>query len=143
MLGVETAGSASLLGKAFADPFAYTLSVVRDGGRSEVPVDLPETFNFLLGMRVASHRRIEGVLAITGTDAERRDCLILWRDLDAMDHAVLDAWFNRNRDQFSESLDVIYVNGDHTLTAMRPPGASWTAETIEPVFRDLMFMGES
>ena len=143
MLGVETAGSASLLGKAFADPFAYTLSVVRDGGRSEVPVDLPETFNFLLGMRVASHRRIDGVLAITGTDAERRDCLILWRDLDAMDHAALDAWFDRNRAQFSESLDVIYVNGDHTLNAMRPPGASWTAETIEPVFRDLMFMGES
>ena len=143
MLGVETAGSASLLGKAFADPFAYTLSVVRDGGRSEVPVDLPETFNFLLGMRVASHRRIEGVLAITGTDAERRDCLILWRDLEALDHAALDAWFDRNRDQFSESLDVIYVNGDHTLNAMRPPGASWTAETIEPVFRDLMFMGES
>ena len=143
MLGVETAGSASLLGEAFADPFAYTLSVVRDGGRSEVPVDLPETFNFLLGLRVASHRRIDGVLAIAGTDAERRDCLILWRDLDDMDHAALDAWFDRNRDQFSESLDVIYVNGDHTLNAMRPPGASWTAETIEPVFRDLMFMGES
>ena len=143
MLGVETAGSASLLGEAFADPFAYTLSVVRDGGRSEVPVDLPETFNFLLGLRVASHRQIDGVLAIAGTDAECRDCLILWRDLDAMDHAALDAWFDRNRDQFSESLDVIYVNGDHTLNAMRPPGASWTAETIEPVFRDLMFMGES
>ena len=143
MLGVETAGSASLLGEAFADPFAYTLSVVRDGGRSEVPVDLPETFNFLLGLRVASHRRIDGVLAIAGTDAECRDCLILWRDLDAMDHAALDAWFDRNRDQFSESLDVIYVNGDHTLNAMRPPGASWTAETIEPVFRDLMFRGES
>ena len=143
MLGVETAGSASLLGKAFANPFAYTLSVVRDGVRSEVCVDLPETFNFLIGLRVASHRRIDGVLAIMGTDAEGRDCLILWRDLDKMDHAALDAWFDRNRDQFAESLDVIYANGDHTLNAMREPGAPWTAETIEPVFRDLMFMGES
>ncbi len=143
MLGVETAGSASLLGKAFANPFAYTLSVVRDGVRSEVCVDLPETFNFLIGLRVASHRRIDGVLAIMGTDAEGRDCLILWRDLDKVDHAALDAWFDRNRDQFAESLDVIYANGDHTLNAMREPGAPWTAETIEPVFRDLMFMGES
>ena len=143
MLGVETAGSASLLGKAFANPFAYTLSVVRDGVRSEVHVDLPETFNFLIGLRVASHRRIDGVLAIMGTDAEGRDCLILWRDLDKVDHAALDAWFDRNRDQFAESLDVIYANGDHTLNAMREPGAPWTAETIEPVFRDLMFMGES
>ena len=43
-LGEETAGSACLLGKAFADPFTYTLSVVRDGVRREVQVDLPETF---------------------------------------------------------------------------------------------------
>ena len=142
MLGRETAGSASLLGKAFVDPFAYTLSVVRDGVRGEVPVDLPETFNFLLGMRVASHRRIDGVLAIAGTDAEGRDCLILWRDLDKMDYAALDAWFDRHRSRFSESLDVIYVNGDHTLNAMRPPGAHWIAETIEPVLRSLMFPGE-
>ncbi len=142
MLGRETAGSASLLGKAFVDPFAYTLSVVRDGVRGEVPVDLPETFNFLLGMRVASHRRIEGVLAIAGTDAEGRDCLILWRDLDKMDYAALDAWFDRHRGRFSESLDVIYVNSDHTLNAMRPPGAHWIAETIEPVLRSLMFPGE-
>ena len=53
-LGVETAGSACLMGKAFADPFAYTLSVVRDGVRREVPVNLPETFNYLIGLRVAS-----------------------------------------------------------------------------------------
>ena len=69
-LGEETAGSACLLGKHFADPFAYTLSVVRDGVRSEVAVDLPETFNFLIGLRVASRRHAENVLAITGTDAE-------------------------------------------------------------------------
>ena len=112
-------------------------------GAQRSPGRFARDLQFLLGLRVASHRRIDGVLAIAGTDAERRDCLILWRDLDAMDHAALDAWFDRNRDQFSESLDVIYVNGDHTLNAMRPPGASWTAETIEPVFRDLMFMGES
>ncbi len=32
-LGAETSGSPCLLGKAFIDPFAYTLSVVRDGAR--------------------------------------------------------------------------------------------------------------
>ena len=41
-LGVETACSACLLGKKFADPFAYTLSVVRDGTRREVHVQLPD-----------------------------------------------------------------------------------------------------
>ena len=140
-LGVETAGSACLLGKAFADPFAYTLSVVRDGVRQEVQVDLPETFNYLIGLRVASHQRIDDVLAITGKEPEGRNCLILWRNLAETDCAALDAWFDRNRDQFVGSLDVIYTNGDHTLNAMQQPGENWTAKTIEPIFRELMFGG--
>ncbi len=140
-LGVETAGSACLLGKAFIDPFAYTLSVVRDGVRREVQVDLPETFNYLIGLRVTSHQRIDDVLAITGMDPEGRNCLILWRNLDEMDYAALDAWFDRNREQFAESLDVIYTNGDHTLNAMQQPGENWTAKTIEPIFRELIFGG--
>ena len=138
-LGVETAGSACLLGKAFADPFTYTLSVVRDGVRREVQVDLPETFNYLIGLRVASHQRIDGVLAITGMDPEGRNCLILWRNLDETDYAALDAWFDRNREPFAGPLDVIYTNGDHTLNAMQQPGENWTAKTIEPIFRGLMF----
>ena len=141
-LGVETSGSASLLGKEFRDPFAYTISVVRDGVRREIPVDLPETFNYLIGLRIESRRRIDGVLAITGTDAEGRKCLILWRNLDETDHAALDAWFDRHRERFAESLERIYVNGDHTLDAMQRDGETWIAESIEPVFRALMF-GES
>ena len=141
-LGVETAGSASLLGQDLRDPFAHTLSVVRDGVRREVPVDLPETFNYLLGLRVESRRRIDGVLAVTGTDAEERKCLILWRNVDETDHAALDAWFDRHRERFTGSFERILVNGDHTLEAMQRDGDTWTAETIEPVFRELMF-GES
>ncbi len=138
-LGVETAVSACLLGKDFTDPFAYTLSVVRDGIRREVPVDLPETFNYLLGLRVESRRRINGVLAITGTDAEGKHCLILWRNLNETDNAALGKWFTRHRDEFAKSLDVIYTNGDHTLNALKQKHENWTAKTTEPVFRELMF----
>ena len=139
-LGVETAGSASLLGKDFSDPFAYTLSVVRDGVRNDnAHVNLPETFNYLIGLRVESRRQIDGVLAITGTDAEGRHCLILWRNLGEIDHAALDAWFECNRERFASSLDVIYTNSDHTLNAKQRSGETWTAEPIEPVFRALMF----
>ena len=56
-LGEETSESACLLGKHFTDPFAYTLSVVRDGVRRETPVDLLETFNFLIGLRLESAAR--------------------------------------------------------------------------------------
>ena len=37
--------------------------------------------------------------------------------------------------------DVVYVNGDHTLNALRRPTEGWTAETIEPALRRLMFEG--
>ena len=140
-LGAETAGSACLLGKWFSDPFAYTLSVVRDGARREAPVDLPETFNYLIGLDARSRRRIDGVLVFAGADAERRECAVLWRNLDDMDANALDAWFARNRARLPDSLDVVWVNGDHTLNAMRAKGESWSAETIEPAFRELMFAG--
>ena len=140
-LGAETAGSPCLLGKWFSDPFAYTLSVVRDGARREAPVDLPETFNCLIGLDARSRRRIDGVLVFAGADAERRECAVLWRNLDDMDANALDAWFARNRARLPAALDVVWVNGDHTLNAMRPKGESWSAETIEPAFRELMFAG--
>lgn len=138
-LGVETTGSACLLGKEFADPFAYRLSVVREGARRDVEVDLPETFNWLIGLRVESRCRIDGLLAVAGNDAGGRKCLVLWRNLDEIDGAALDAWFDNHRARFPEALDVVYVNGDHTLNAMRRPGETWVAESTEPAFRKLMF----
>ena len=141
-LGAETAGSACLLGGEFTDPFAYAVTVMRGGARREVPVDLPETFNYLLGLRVESRRRIDGVLAIAGTDPEGRRCLILWRSLRTTGYAALDAWFTRHRERFPRPLHLIYVNGDHTLNALLPPDEAWTAEFIEPIFRELMFKEE-
>jgi adenine-specific DNA-methyltransferase len=55
LLDVETRGSQSLLNiDAFADPFAYTLQVKKPGSDEYVDktVDLLETFNYLLGLRV-------------------------------------------------------------------------------------------
>ena len=136
---IMNSGSTCLLGTEFRDPFACTLSVVRDGARCEVPVDLPETFNCLIGLRAETRNRIDGLLAITGTDADGRKCLVIWRNLDETDCVALDAWFDDNRERFAASLDRIYINGDHTLNAMRRPDETWTAENMEPVFRTLMF----
>jgi adenine-specific DNA-methyltransferase len=55
LLDVETHGSHSLLSiEDFTDPTAYTLKVKKPGasGSVEQAVDLIETFNFLLGLRV-------------------------------------------------------------------------------------------
>jgi len=55
MLDVESRGSQSLLNiDAFADPTAYTLKVKKPGSDeySDKNVDLLETFNYLIGLRV-------------------------------------------------------------------------------------------
>ena len=137
-LDVETNGSATLLGTEFEDPFAYTLSVVRDGERRETPVDLPETFNLLLGLRERSRRRLAGVLAIEGEDAEGNRCLILWRNRRETDNRALDAWFGEHRRRFA-GFDRVYANGDHTLNSVATEEDAWTAFPIEPEFRRLMF----
>ena len=138
-LGAETAGSPCLLGAEFADPSAYTLSVVRGGARRDVPADLSETFNYLIGLRAESRQCLDGVLAIVGTDTEGRRCLILWRDMKMTDNDALENWFARRRTNFPDPLDLVYVNGDHTLNAIRLSNETWTAQTTEPLFRELMF----
>ena len=137
--GEETNSSACLLGREFRDPFAYTLSVVRDGERREVPVDLPTTFEFLLGLRVAARRRIEGVLAVAGMAGDGRRTLVLWRNLDDLDGKALDDWFERHRDTVAEGVEIIYTNGDHSLNCLRRKGETWVAETLDRRFRELMF----
>lgn len=141
-LGEETNGSACLLGREFRDPFTYTLSVVRDGERREVPVDLPTTFEFLLGLRVAARRRIEGVLAVAGMAGDGRRTLVLWRNLDDLDGKALDGWFERHRDTVAEGVEIIYTNGDHSLNCLRRKGETWVAETLDRRFRELMFPNE-
>ena len=140
-LGAETAGSACLLGRTFKDPFSYKLCVVRDGARSEVAVDLPESFNYLIGLHVETRRCLGGVLATTGVDSSGKRCLILWRNTDEIDNAALEAWFREHRGSFGKSIDRVYVNGDQTLNAIRLADEHWTAEPIEPLFRELMFEG--
>ena len=140
-LGIETAGSASVLGRVFKDPFSYMLEVVRDGLRSETRVDLPESFNYLIGLEVETRRRLGDLLATTGVDSSGQRCLVLWRNIDEIDNAALEAWFREHRSSFGKSIDCVYVNGDQTLNAIRLADEHWTAEPIEPLFRELMFEG--
>ena len=81
------------------------------------------------------------MLAIKDKDSQGRKCLILWRHLSETANTPLEAWFARNRAHFADSLDLVYVNGDHALNALKQPNESWNAETIEPIFRELMFSG--
>jgi adenine-specific DNA-methyltransferase len=172
MLDVETRDSGSLLNMAaFLDPRKYTLRVKSPGTDETVErnVDLLETFNWLLGIRVQHVAASETYSAefsnkdkrtfaklkssetgsywfrqVTGTLPDGREALIVWRTLSddaARDEAALLAWFESNGHLASESLDVVYINGDSNLGASKPPSARWSVESLEAHFHELMFEG--
>ena len=61
------------------------------------------------------------------------------RNLNETDNAALETRFASHRAACSESLHVIYTNGDHALSALKQPNKTGTVKTIEAVFRELMF----
>ena len=70
MLTTETDGSSTLLNAAkLSSPFDYRLSIRTNGRAERRVVDLPETFNFLIGLRVRTRLalyREEGAMGRTG-----------------------------------------------------------------------------
>ena len=181
LLDVESRGSRSLLDvPAFRDPTAYTLDVKAPGSdhTETQAVDLLETFNYLLGLRVrqvgasqtlvadfehadhvvpgdgAGRLRLKGALRraatgpwwvrpVTGTLADGRRVLIIWRRLTAdaaQDNLVLNAWFAKHDYSVRDTeFDLIYVNGDNNLENLRQPDDTWKVQLIEDAFHRLLF----
>ena len=125
---------------AFADPFAYRMTVVRDDERKQVNVDLIETFNYLLGLRVSTRERIRGVYVLTGVNPHGEKVLILWRTIAETDNDQLDAWFKK-QDYNSRDMefDLIYVNGDNNIEILKRTDETWKVRLIEQDFHTLMF----
>lgn len=143
MLDVESRGSASLLNiDYFVDPFSYKLNIATGtvGETKPVVVDLVETFNYLIGLRVKTIDHIAGVRVVTGLNAQDEHVLILWRNLKEMDNDKLDKWFIKQgyntRDQ---EYDIIYVNGDNNLENLRKADQTWKVRMIEEEFKRLIF----
>lgn len=145
LLPHEAAGSPSLLDlERFADPFHNQLKTVQGGETRRVTVDLPETFNWLLGLTVDRVRYVDGMQVVEGTDPEGQRVLVIWRTLvdDRHSNERLEAFFAEQGygDRTgADALDRIYVNGDCTLSRLRPEGASWQVGLIEEAFQRLMF----
>jgi len=146
MLDLEAAGSASLLNlDGFDDPFAYKMNIATGsaGETKAVCVDLVETFNYLIGLRVKTMDFIRGVCVVTGLTPQNERALVIWRKVKALDNAALDAFFRRQdyRPRDAE-FDVIYVNGDNNLENLRREDETWKVRLIEQEFKRLMFAEE-
>lgn len=143
MLDVESRGSASLLSlDRFENPFNYELVIATGTAGETKPtvVDLVETFNYLIGLRVKTMDDVRGVRVVTGTNPQGERVLILWRNTKDMDNDKLDEWFQKQGyNTKDQEYDVIYVNGDNNLENLRKPDQTWKVRLTEEEFRRLMF----
>ncbi len=155
--------------EAFANPFAYTMKITEKNECKERPVDLVETFNYLIGLTVARQSAIEYYLSkpaehpayegavglvsdisgqyafrqIEGSLPDGRRALVIWRtvteDLVAS-NAALDAYFTTYRkNSENRKYDVIFVNGDSNLENLRGSSEGWTVQMTEIEFKKRMF----
>lgn len=118
-------------------PFSYKLRLHRDGETREQPVDLPETFNYLIGLDVET-RRVEydgdrRYLTYRGTTRDGRKVAVIWRETKAWTPGDYerDMLFVAKQ-RLAEGTDEVYVNGDSFIPGARP---------LDGLFKAQMFGG--
>ena len=138
-LNVETQGSL-LNVEDFRKPFDYELDIIHDNETRPTRIDLVETFNYLIGLRVATVDRVKGLLIIKGTDARGDRIWVLWRDQDEVSNAQLnDILAKRDELPRGGEVDRIYVNGDNNLANLRSGEDDFKVRLIEAEFLSRMF----
>jgi len=141
MLDIESRGSLLNLDK-FVDPFNVVMTITRNDDRRAVKVDMVETFNYLLGLRVQTMRRVKDVYEVVGVTPAGDQTLILWRDVNKVDNEALDKWFDKQAySSRDKEFDLIYVNGDNNIENLRRADETWKVQLIEEKFLALMFDG--
>ena len=142
-LDVETRASASLLDiKQFDDPWSYTLKISqgRAGETKTKVVDLVETFNYLIGLRVKHVDVNLGVKMVQGTLPSGESALVIWRKVADMPGEELNRFlFDQGINPRDMQFDVVYVNGDNHLENARRPDETWKVRLIEEDFLRAMF----
>lgn len=152
-LDVESRGSL-LSVEDFRKPFDYTLNVAVDSAGAFEPrkIDLVETFNYLIGLRVKhiDAQTQRGFVTVTGTLPSGESCLVLWRDCDVLDYEGVAKLCDRLAINPADSeFDVVYINGDHNIPTVLTQTAEEGGATrvlklrqIEPEFLERMFSVE-
>jgi len=137
MLDFEMKGSETLLNvDKLASPFSYKL-VLQEGQETRTKtVDLPETFNYLLGLHVNTRRVYQDkerrYLVYSGT-VDHRNVVVIWRE--TKDWAKKDLEQDKKfvtEQKMTEGADEIFVNGDSFIPK---------AKALDPVFKHKMFGG--
>ena len=140
MLDVETRDSLLNL-KWFINPFDVKLNITRQNETVEESIDLPETFNFLIGLNVAQMSWPRpGIMVVEGITRSGKKTLVIWRDCNRIDNKALNDFFTRSAYSVRDNeFDIIYVNGDNNLENLRTDEDTWKVTLIEQEFNRKMF----
>lgn len=153
MLDVESRGSL-LSVEDFKNPFDYMLNVAVDSAGAFEPrkIDLVETFNYMIGLRVKhiDAQQERGFVTVTGTLPSGETCLVLWRDCDVLDYDGINQLCDKLAiNPADNEFDLVYINGDHNIpTKLTQTGEdggatqSFKLRQIEPEFLARMFSVE-
>ena len=105
-------------------PFSYKLRIHRDGETREQPVDLPETFAYLIGLEVETRQVLNDgdrrYLVYRGITREGRKAAVIWRETKNWEKADYerDAAFVAEL-KLTEGADEVFVNGDSYIPDAR------------------------
>jgi adenine-specific DNA-methyltransferase len=143
MLVWETRRSETLLNvEKLTAPFCYKLKIHRDGETQERTVDLPETFNYLLGLEVQKRfvhhengRRYlvyRGTLPMDrGTLPNGRTAVVIWRDIQGWTRDDFQREAKLVTKQgWTQGADEVYVNGDSSIP---------NAQSLDDIFKRRLF----
>lgn len=135
MLKWEARKSETLLNvEKLAKPFSYKLTVVKGDETIEKTVDIPETFNYLLGLHVSTRKVYDDdgrrYLVYHGHIDHRR-IAVIWRETEGWEKKDLERDKKFVAEQkLAECVDEVFVNGDSFIP---------NAKALEPVFKARMF----
>lgn len=142
MLDFESAASRLDI-TAFSKPFDYTLRIATGsaGETKETKIDLVETFNYLIGLKIKSRQIVKGFLVIEGETLKNEKILIIWRE--GNDNEALNAFFEKmDWSVYDREFETIYVNGDNNLANLKKDEDHFKVKLIEEEFKNRMFGGQ-
>ena len=122
MLDIESRSSL-LSVEQFNQPFDCKLKVTVDsaGAYEESTIDLVETFNYLIGLRVKhiDTQSDKGFVTVTGWLPTGEKTLVLWRDVEKVDYETLNRLCDKLAINPADSeFEIVYINGDHNIPAV-------------------------
>lgn len=137
MLDVESRESLMNLTR-FEHPFTPKMKITHGTVREEQTVDLPETFNYLIGLYVDRYKwPLEGMQVISDETRNGEKTLVVWRDMDLVNDEILAEYVGGRTDV--KSYRRIYVNCDNNLAAVLPASLADRVMLTETEFLKRMF----